>query len=327
MTEQHGPVAGHRGRGKLDERIRTAQSELRTFLEARSETRSILSSARDAAQQARAIRAQAERTREAARRRLHQLVTINPGRFDEKASGFRELDETRETDASVSQAAQDEAFRDAVGAGLSASEEFLKALSALRSASNAVKRELRRARLASRNALAVRESVANELLSAEGILQQILLSGEVASPDSVPTPRYPQASAPPGGARPNPGSSDLRVASGIRRARLPDRRDEYTGTIEEIPRISGDLASLSRELERRSWDASLRSSMARRLGESRAAGPRHGDEADMTPPSAGAPDDTTVLTDLQGLRQFLREVRGSNPGQDDEPTSGRRMPG
>jgi hypothetical protein len=327
VTEQHRAAAGHRGRGKLDERIRKAQSDLRTFLAARSETRSILSSARDAAQEARAVRAQAERTREAARRRLHQLVTINPGRFDEKASGFRELDETRETDASVSQATQDEAFRDAVGADLSASEEFLKALSALRSASNAVKRELRQARLASRNALAVRESAANELRSAEGILQQIILSGEVASPDSVPTPRYPRASPPSGGARPEPGSSDLRVASGIRRARLPDRRDEYTGTIEDIPSISGDLASLSRELERRGWDASLRSSMARRLGESRVAGPRHGDEADVIPSSTGPPDDTTILTDLQGLRQFLREVRGPNPGQDDEPPSGHGGPG
>ena len=191
MTEQQGPSAGRRAWGRLDERIRRAQSDLRAFLAARSEASSILSSAREAVQEAHATQVQAGKSREAARRRLHQLVTINPGRFDEKASGFRELDETRETDASVSQATQDEALRDAVGAGLMASEEFLRALSALRAASNTVRRELRQAVKASRNAVAVRQSAGDELRSVQGILQQILLSGEVASPRLRADPTIP----------------------------------------------------------------------------------------------------------------------------------------
>ena len=248
MTEQQ-LSDSYQAWARLGERIGRAQTELRKLLATRGEASKTLAQAGETFQQAKASQARARRTREAARQGLHQLVTINPGRFDENASSFRELDETRDTQVSISGAAQDEAFRLAASSRVKATEEFLKALSAMGSASGQVKRELRQARAFSRRALAVRDAAARELESAQGILQQLLLSGQIGTPDSdIPSAPTPAAQAEGAGARSKTSASDLRVSSAIRRARLPDRRDEYLGLAVEVPRISGELAQLGREL-------------------------------------------------------------------------------
>ena len=125
-----------------------------------------------------ALREEARRARDIARKTYDRLAAVNPRDFWTKAAWLRELDDTNKTQGVLQRGTQIEALEEAERARGRASVEVFKALNAVSTAKSWAERELEEAKRLTAVAESFMESAKNEQIDAESVLRELFVDDE-----------------------------------------------------------------------------------------------------------------------------------------------------